>query len=301
MRTALSLLSPLSSQEYAFQQSVSGHIWRWKVRVEVSGASPSYYIRDITTPIGRFLDAFPIPGDVVQAMADSIVKVKTAYAPTIQVDKPQLTFEVDEGRGFSAQQEMLVTNSGIFGSLLNAVFVPSEDFITINPVTISGLSSEESGRIKVMVDSSELGPGTYGEVIVIRDETATNHPVAVPIEIKVRPKAQIAVAPEVLTFEVERPFIGPFPDVAPKTFVLTNAGPNGSKLSYIVQRLIGKSPWLASFTPVEGELASGDSQAITVTVKPTENMLRGTYEETLRVSGYSENSYEDVIVRLVVS
>lgn len=297
----MSLLSPLASHEYAFHRSVAGRIWRWKVRVDVSGASPAYTVRDIVTPVGRLLDSIPIPGEIIQEMAASINKVKEEFAPTIEVGASEILFVVDEGRGFSAQEDLVVTNAGIFGSLLDATLVPSADFITITPGSLSGLASGESGISKVMVNSSELEPGTYDEVIVVRDDTATNNPATVQVGITVRPKARITVAPTTLTFEAERSVGGTFPDVDPKTFTVTNDGPNGSKLAYYIQRLYGNSCWLEAITPMEGELDSGDSQVVTITVKPTENMLRGTYEEMLRVSGYSENSYADVLLRLVVS
>jgi hypothetical protein len=129
-----------------------------------------------------------------------------------------------------------------------------------------------------------------------------NSPQSLPLTIVVRPKAVITVSPVTVNFSAARPLSGPYPTVPTQQFTVQNAGPSGSVLDYQIVRLTNLSQnWLASFTPVSGTLNASSTANITVTVVPVEGLLPGTYEETLRVSGYSFNDYADVLIRLVIT
>lgn len=52
-------------QDYQFQLQVTTGAWRWTTRMDVSGASPLYEVRDIISPYGILRDSIPIPGEVV--------------------------------------------------------------------------------------------------------------------------------------------------------------------------------------------------------------------------------------------
>lgn len=292
-------------QDYQFSLQLATGTWRWTTRVDVSGSTPSYQIRDVTTPYGTLRDKIPLPGDVVVGMAESITQLQANFPPSILMGPPpSLTFEVDEGRGFSAQQSVVVTNDGVYGSILGAALGTSATYVSVTPDTIGGLASNETGTFLVAVDSTDLlaSDSPYAETITVTDSAAQNSPVTFSVTINVRAKATIDTNVSTLGFSAVRPLSGAFAAVPTQAFVIENTGPAGSVLSYQVQKLTGLSDaWLNIFSPVMGDLESGDTQSVSVTVVPMEGMASGTYQETLRVSGYSTNEFVDVLIQLVIS
>lgn len=294
----------LSTQDLGFSFTLNGRVWRWKTRMDVSGLTPTFQITDILTPFGIFRDSVPLPGEVVQAMSDSITSLLTNFQPSILVGPPaSLVFTVDEGRGVSEHLSGRITNNGVFGSLLSCSVTPSAPFIQTSPEVVGHLASNQYGLFDVVVDSTSLlaSASPYAETLTIQDPSAANNPQSLPVTINVRPLAIVAVAPATLNFSVVRPVDGAFPPIPTQAFVVENTGPATSFLEYQIVRLTGLSQnWLTSFSPVSGALVSGAQQAITVSITPTTGMMPGIYEETLRVSGYSFNSYTDVLVRLTI-
>lgn len=280
-------------------------MWRWKTRADLTGSTPSFQILDIITPFGVLRDSIPLPGPVVQAMAESIDSLQTNFKPTILVGPPTtISIYVDEGRGYSVPVTANVTNSGVFGSLLSVDLSTSAPYLITDTSVVGHLAFNQSGSFEVSVDSTDLlaSSSPYAGTITLQDPTATNNPQTLPVAIVVRPKAVISLSPTTLIFTVSRPLTGPFPVIATQQFTVQNSGPSGSVLDYQVMSLTGLSAnWLGSFDPVSGTLAASQVANITVGVDPVEGLLPGTYEETLRVSGYSYNDYADIIVRLVVT
>lgn len=272
--------------------------------MDVSHSSPSYSVRDVISPYGLLRDSIPVPGDVIEAMSTSIEELKSNFAPTILLGPPtSLTFVVDEGRGFTVAQDDSVTNIGVYGSLLSCTLTTSSAWTQVTPANVGNLSLNESGLFSVNVDSTTLlaSSSPYASAITIQDPTATNPTVVLPFSVTVRPKALVALNTLLLTFTVVKPLSGPFPSIPTQGFTVTNGGPSGSVLEFEIQKLLGISDWLTSFLPSSSSLNSSQSQGITVTVIPPDTMVQGTYNETLRVSGYSSNSYLDIQIRLVIS
>lgn len=293
----------LQTHDYSFSVQVPQGVWRWTTRMDISGAAPSFIVMNIISPFGILRDTIPIPGDVITAMAESIATLQTQFRPIILIGPPSsMTFEVDEGRGYSAQQDGILTNSGTYGSLLDATLTPSAPYVHVSPTTLGSLGFQESGTFLVSIDSTTLVPGTYNATILFQDDTATNSPQSMPITINVHPKATIDITPLVLTFTVVKPLTGSFPVIPNQIFTITNTGPAGSILDFLIQRLTCFSEnWLVAFTPTSGTLTSGQSQDVTVQVAPVDSLQPGTYQETLRVSGYSNNGYVDVLVQLIIT
>ena len=273
--------------------------------MDVTGANPSYTILDIQAPMGILRDTIPLPGDVVVAMGASITEIQSNFPPSILLGPPaSLTFEVDEGRGFSLAQDAQLTNDGVFGSLLGATMASSASYVTVTPAILGNLAANEAGTFSVAVDSTSLlaTSSPYAESLTVQDSNASNSPQTYNLTINVRPKATIDVAPTALAFMATRPITGPFGPVPSQAFILTNTGPAGSVLEYQIQRLTELSNnWLVGFSPVTGTLGSGLSDTITVQVVPVEGLPAGTYTEVLRVSGYSTNQTFDVGVQLIIT
>lgn len=297
--------SNISAQDVVFSYDLNGRAWRWKTRMDLSGSTPTFQVFDILTPYGIFRDSVPLPGPIVEAMAESIQSLKSNFKPSILVGPPtSLSFVVDEGRGLSFAQVATVTNSGVFGSLLSASLGTSAPYISVHPSTIGQLSFNQTGTFQVSVDSTDLLPSSspYVGSITVQDFAAPNSPQVFPVTIVVRPKAVIDLNPAVVEFHVSRPISGPFSVVPTQQFAVQNAGLAGSVLDFQILRLTGlSSNWLSSFNPLLGSLNAAQTSNITVQVAPEEGLLPGTYEETLRVSGYSINDYADVLIRLVVT
>lgn len=297
------LAANLQSHDYSFDLQVPQGVWRWTTRMNISGPSPVYEIRDIISPFGVFRDSIPIPGVVAQAMGDSISELQAQFPPSILIGPPaSLSFTVDEGRGVSAPLSASITNNGIFGSLLDVSLTSSAPYVSVAPATLGGLVSQESGSFDVSVDSTTLLPGVFNATVLVQDSTAVNNPQNLPVTITVRPKATVSVSPLTLNFSVVKPLTGAFPPIPTQVFTIENTGPVGSVLEFLVQRLTCLSEnWLVSFSPFSGSLNSGQTQNVTVNVAPAQNLTPGTYEETLRVSGYSTNSFVNILVKLVIS
>lgn len=295
--------SNLRFQDYQFQQAALGGYWKWTTRVDLTGPSPVYSVRDIVSPYGILRDSIPIPSGVVEAMAESVSTLKTSFAPSILVAPLSLAYTLDEGRGYGVEQCLSVTNNGTFGSLLNASITTSASFVQATPAQLGNLSPMEMGQIEVNVTSTDLlaANSPYVQTVTVQDPTATNTPITVPVTITVLPKAVVGSSLTSLNFYVARPLTGPYPAIPAQSFSVQNNGALASRLSYIVQKLYGSSNWLSSFTPSTGTLVGGASQPVVVSVAPPESCLPGTYSEVLRVSGYSSNSSVDVKVTLVIS
>jgi hypothetical protein len=295
----------IRQQDYHYQHQLATGSWRWVTRMDVSGSTPSYSVRDITSPYGILRDSIPIPGEVIEAMSSSITEIQSNFPPSILVGPPaSLTFDVDEGRGFSAAQTVALTNNGVFGSLLGAALSASAAYVSVAPANVGNLAANESGAFEVSVNSMSLLSlnSPYSETIAVQDTNASNNPQALSVTINVRPKAVIDVSPALLAFAVTAPLTGPMPPAPSQQFTVENTGVAGSVLDYQIQRVTGLSDdWLVSFAPVTGTLASGGTDIITVSVAPVEGKARGTYQETLRVSGYSDNSYAEILIQLVIS
>lgn len=238
-------------------------------------------------------------------MAQSIVDLQQTFRTLIVLSPTSLSFTLDEGRGFGTPQEVTISNGGTYGSLLDASITSSATFMVVSPALVGGLASSASGQFSVTVDSTNLTAvgGPYSATVTVQDPNAPNSPQTIPVLITIRPKASISVSPTTLSFAVAGALSGTFTPspVSSQTFTIQNAGPSGSVLNFQVQKLTGLSPWLTTFSPTTGTLNSGSSQAVTVSVQPTPLMSPGTYTETLRVSGYSSNLFQDVQVTLTVS
>jgi hypothetical protein len=270
--------------------------------VDVSQALPTTQIRDVITPYGLLRDTIPIPGEVVQAMADSITEVQQSYTPSILLNPLSLTFVLDEGRGVSTAQSVQITNNGLFGSLLGATITSSAPYVFSIPANVSGLAANESGSFDVSADSLNLLSlgSPYAALLTVQGPQATNSPQMIPVNIVVRPKAVIATSVPILNFNVAAPLSGPFPPIPSQQFMLNNSGDPTSVLEYQIRKLTGV-PWVVSVAPVYGSLNGGGGQPITVVVTPTTGMGPGTYSETLRITGYSSNMTLDVTVQLNIS
>ena len=297
-----SLASNLQTQDYQYAVQVPQGTWRWTTRVDVSKAVVTFQVRDIVSPFGLLRDNIPLPGLVVTAMSESITELQSAFAPLITRSPTSLTFTTTQGQGFGTPQAVTVSNSGVYGSLLSPTVTSSASYVLVTPANMGGLAFGAAGVFNATVDGTNLLAlnSPYSATITIQDPNATNTPQTIPVTINVLPEATIALSPTTLNFSATG-FNCTYPVIPSQTFAIENTGPSGSVLSFQVQKLIGLSPWLVSFTPTTGTVASSSSVNVTVTTQPPPFTPAGTYTEILRVSGYSSNFYQDITVNLTLS
>lgn len=298
------LASRLQFQDYQFEVALPAGIWKWTTRVDVSQSMPAFQVRDVLSPYGMLRDMVPIPGEVITAMASSITTLQSAFAPAILLSPTNLIYTLNEGQGVSPATLVQLTNSGSFGSLLNAAITSSAPWLKVTPANVSGLAFNESGAFNVTADSTNLlATGSpYAGTITVQDPNGSNSPQVMPVNVIVLPKAIISVSTPTVTFNVASPLPGnPYPPVPSQQFILSNTGPSGSALTYLIRKLLGTSPWLTSFTPSMGSLMSTQTVPIILTVAPAISMLPGTYTETLVISGYSTNQPVNVTVTLSIT
>jgi hypothetical protein len=294
---------PLTFHDLQFTWQIPQGVWRWTTRMDLSGTSPTFQILNVVSPYGLLRDSIPLPGDVVQQMSASITKMVESFAPHILLDASAITLTLDEERGFGQDQIIHVTNNGAYGSQLGTSITSSAPYVKVTPANVGGLAAGSTGSFKVAGDSTNLLAigSPYVVTLTVQDPSATNNPQTVTATLVVRPKATIMVAPSDVSFIVTGPVGGPWPSIPPQTFHIVNTGPGSSSLDFQIQRLTGNSPWIVNYTPAYGTIVGGATQYVTINVAPTLYMLPGTYEETLRVSGYSTNSYLDVLVSLTIA
>jgi hypothetical protein len=234
-------------------------------------------------------------------MSASVTEVLNAYPPRIALAPATLTFVVDEGRGFSWAQQIQLSNNGVLGSLLDAVVSTTDPYVTIAPASLKGLAAGVAGHFLVSVDSTHLNvvSSPYTATVYVGSATASNSPQVVDVSVEVRPKAVIALVPEV-RFSAILPFDGVFDLIPPQVFSAANAGPATSVLEYQIRKLFGLSSWLTDVEPIYGVLAGGQSDWVRVKAS-AQGLAPGVYREILRISGYSLNMFTDVPVTLTVS
>lgn len=296
--------SALRKHDLEFQETTASGTWSWVTRMDLTGSRPVFTVLNIYTPWGPLRDSYPLPGSVVTAMADSISELQSQFPPKILVGPPSsFTFTLDEGRGESSPTDVSVTNNGVYGSLLGVDIVATQPWLRASTALLGNLAFNESGTFQIYADSTDLlaSGSPFSGAITLTDADATNSPQSIPITVTVRPKATIDLSILLLEFSAVKPLSGAFSPVPSQTFVIENTGPAGSVLGYQVQKLGNLSDWLSSYSPVSGSLNSGSTQTITVTVAPPDDTLAGVYEETLRVSGYSTNVYQDILIRLTIT
>ncbi len=289
-------------QEYQYQVQVPQGAWRWTTRVDVSKATVVFSVKDIISPYGIYLDRIPIPGLVITAMAESITDLQSAFAPAIVLSPTSLVFTLTQGQGAGTPQYVSVSNGGVYGSLLSATVTSDSAFVTVSPANVSSLAFNSMGQFAVIVDTTSLLAvnSPYTATLTVQDPNAANSPQTIPITIVVVPLAIISLSEFDLEFFASAYADGTFPPVPAQTFNVQNTGGSGSSLDFQIQKLQGNSPWLVSFAPTYGTLASWASQTISVVVQPVPGLQPGTYTDTLRVSGFSSNSYQDIPVTLVI-
>jgi len=298
-------MASVSGSAFEFSVESTGGLWRWKVVSRNAGAGVEYDVEDVCTPWGSlYQTAIPIPDAVVTEMAAGIVAMKQQLSPLLVLDDPgnvSFVVVITEGDPNLVVADLPFHNGGAFGSSLTATATPSAPWLKAEPGQLSGIGKNEAGRFTVtLLTGSLLASGApYLAVVNLQDNRVPSTIIPVAFSVSVLPKPVIAVDQPSLDFvwyQSTSTGTGPF------TVHVSNAGPANSTLDWTAGRLHGTSPWL-SFSPASGgPLASGDDEAVQLSlVSGSIPSIPGTYADSVRFScPNSANGYVDVPVTLNV-
>lgn len=297
----------VSGGGFEFQvESVHG-VWRWLVRANnLQGVGQLYELVNITTPFGSlFQTQIPIPGDVVEAMAQSLHDLQSQLAPLMVLVPPSVTsfnLLVTEGDPDQAIGSVEVQNAGAFGSFMTATSTPSVPWLSASPNFVQGIGKNEKTTFSLsLLTATLLESGSpYSGIVNLQDSRDPPTVIPVTVNVTVLPRPVISVSPSQvsLTYVLSTSTPG-----GAQAVTVENAGPVGSQLDFTVTKVNNNSPWLA-ITPLSGgSLASGATDQVTFSVVPGQvPLVPGLLQETVRISSpNASNSPVDVTVQLTVT
>ncbi len=214
------------------------------------------------------------------------VDLTVSALPAIGISPGTLSFGTQVGTN-PPTRTVTVTNTG--GGTLNWGAADNQPWLSVTPTTGS-LTAGQSQTVTVTVISANLPAGNYAGTVTISDTGASNSPQAVVISLAVSSSAAIGVTPSTLTYSV-----GEGSSPASQALTITNLG--GGTLNW---QATANQTWLG-LSPASGTRASGQSQAVTVSVNSS-SLGAGSYAATITVMDpAASNSPQTVAVTLVVS
>lgn len=301
------MMEIVTGNRTTFKQASTGGFWSWTVTANnVTGISQLYQVEDINSPFGRIIDvAVGIPADVILSMADSIGQVQAQFAPLvsfIQPFNPNFYITVTEGDPISNIGFIPIQNIGSFGSFMTAVATPDVPWLSASPPSIAGMGKGDQAQFASSVRPATLlsADSPYTGRINIQDNR--NPPTLLPVTVTVTvlPRPIVLPTPGSVSLTYNLASMSPSGAV---TFVITNIGPVGSQLNFVVDKLLNNSPWLA-FTPNSGGPISPSGTAIITlsVISAGVPLFPGLFTEIIRItSPNAGNSPVDVQVNLTVA
>jgi hypothetical protein len=299
------LSANFASSGTTFNKASVGGTWSWTtITKNIPNFGQQFEVSDIKSPFGPISSVnLPIPGDVINAMAESITCLTQQVSSAITVTSPiptQFALTVTEGAPSEEVGTVVLTNSGAFGSFLTVNATPTVSWLSVTPTQTVGVTQNSSVSFSIVVDPSQLlaSESPYNGKVNFASQDDPNTIIEATVTVTVIPQPVLGVTPTSIVFNQT---IG-MPMPASSLITVSNDGTILSTMDYIVGKAINNSAWL-SFTPASGgPLLGGESEAVTLSLNTTQiPALMGTYTETIRVSSpTASNEYVDVTVSLVV-
>lgn len=284
-----------------------GGTWSWRVLANnQQGVGQLFQVTEINTPYGPLVNAqIPLPGDVVTAMADSLVQVQQQLSPLLALVQPaqtSFTVTITEGDPNSAVGTVSVQNAGAFGSFMSVTATLSVPWLQASPASFQGLGRNEQATFNISILAASLlsSASPYSGTIVLQDDRNPPTAISIIVNVVVLPRPVIAATPVQinLTFVLSTNTPG-----SSQQLQVMNSGPLSSVLNFTLAKLNNASPWLNFVPSSGGPLAPLASSLVTFSIV-TAGVPRtpGTYKEKVRISSLNAaNSPVDIDVNLVVS
>jgi len=294
----------VASGGFQFSIISIGGTWLWTVDAINQGNGQIYQVRDIITPYGNLLDKFPIPGDVIIAMSDSINQMAEQLSPKISFVSPPVTnlsITITEGDPETVVGLIPIFNAGAIGSFMTASASSDVSWLITSPSVIYGLGKNNQAQFNVSVIPTNLvySLSPYTGNINIQDNRNPPTIIQTTITAVVLPKSIIEVSPAAIFLDYW--LVTNSPGLS-QLLTVKNNGPVNSVLNFTVGKLTNNSPWLNISPTFGGPLSSGLSTMLTLSIVPAGvPQIPGNYIETVRISSFNaSNSPTDIIITLKV-
>jgi hypothetical protein len=243
----------------------------------------------------------PLPGDVVQAMAQSIVSVQGQVKPSMSlISSSVFTLGITEGDPSVDIGTVQIRNDGGFGSYLSASATPDVPWLSVLTPEIQGIEmgGTASFSIALVPDSMLASQSPYVGHVRIQDVNDSSSFITATVNAIVIPRPAISVSTQNISFSWS--YLTPASSTQYVT--VANSGPGTSNLEFSASK-ISNVAWL-SVSPVSGgPLAAGEFESVVLSIVSTSvPTVVGSYSETVRISSpNASNSPVDVTVTLTVT
>jgi hypothetical protein len=300
------MVTEISGTSIEFSLPSVGGTWSWKVRANnLRAAGQLYEVVDVITPFGPITTAaIPLPGEVISAMANSVLDVQAQFAPFMVLAQGSTSFSiiVTEGDPNSEAGTASVYNGGAFGSFMTVVATPGASWLGVSPSSYQSIGKNERATFGIsLLSTTLLASGSpYSGVVNLQDNRVPPTNIPFTINVTVLPRPVIACIPSSISLSFMSSTGVPG---GSQQLTISNSGPVMSSLEFTLVKVNGNSPWLDVVPISGGPLASGQSEIITVSViaQGARGLAPGTYMETIRIhSDNASNSPIDVGASLVV-
>jgi hypothetical protein len=288
---------------FSFSLDSIGGVWKWTVSTSnLQGPGQLYQVQDILTPYGPMnVIVSPLPGDVVQAMAQSIVSVQGQLKPSMSlISSSVFTLGITEGDPGANIGIVQIRNDGGFGSYLSANATPDVPWLSVLTPEIQGIAKggTASFSITLVPDSMLASQSPYVGHVRIQDVNDSSSFITATVNVIVIPRPAISVSTQNVSFTWS--YLTPASSA--QYVVVTNSGPGTSNLEFSTLK-VSSAAWLSISPASAGPLAAGESENLILSiVSSSVPTVVGTYSETVRVtSANASNSPVDVLVTLTVT
>lgn len=274
----------VNSSEFVFSKPSEMGIWSWKIKTKyLSGLGIREYMSDLVSPLGRLGSVdLPVPSDILTAMYDSLLQVRSSFLPALSLGVLSKTGSVTAGGLVTDIGVVPVSNTGAFGSFLDYEVTSDSDWLRMEPSIVRGLSRGAVSEVRVFVDPSGLLDtySPYEATLFFRNiNTDTTTELPVTITVFSQPTIGIDVPNWIFQYSLES-------GDTPPPFVMSvyNAGEVGTLLDVQFQKIINNSPWLAITPSSLSGMQADTIKSVTFSIIP--NLIpgiQGLISEEVRV------------------
>ncbi len=296
--------SYVSSGGWEYSIISVGGKWSWRVVANnIPSATQKFYVQDIFSPFGELSKvASPIPGDVIEAMNETLSGFKSQLNPVLTlISSSSISATVTQAGPKASAGSITVSNTGALGSFMQVTATSTVPWITVSPGVVSGLGKNAQGAFNISINPATLESSSSPYTAIVNlFEPKTSTTIPVTLTVTVLPQSVIWANASSLSFSynIESNSIS-----AAQSVTLQNLGPALSILSGYISKVQNISPWLNINPTSFGPLDFGETQDILFTpVKSGVTKIPGTYTETVVfVSDLADNSPYVISVSMTVT
>jgi hypothetical protein len=298
------MTTQVSGGGFTFSVESVGGVWTWDVVVSnIPNLGQTASIKNIRSPYGPTqYNNCPIPSDVVVGMSESLVQFQQQLNPRLTaVSATGYSLTITEGDPSQELSELILQNSGAFGSFMSVFSSPNSPWLTSIPSVVNGVGKGSQCHMTPKLNPVTMlaSSSPYSGHINYQDNANPANVVSATFSVVVlpRPVFSLSATSVALSYSLSGT-VGSSGSVT-----VTNSGPATSSLTFTSSKLLNQSAWL-TLTPDSG---SNIPQSGYVVMLFTLNQSQvpsvpGIYSDTIRLtSKNASNSPQDITVTLTVS